>query len=209
MRIQCTLGVTGGAGGVAQRRSGALVETRPGKILACGCDQVLVVEDLRDALDSGGIGRISQAHPVAYLGAVRGNALDDRRKGRIEDHRFVFGVIDDVDQLLRVQARVAGVHHHAAARYRVIGLKVAVVVPRDRGNRTAGLEAQASQRIRKLLCTDSAFAGGVAKERAVGLTRNDFGVAILTRRVFNDAGKQQRHFHHQALLKHVACFLRD
>ena len=207
MRIERTLGISGGAGCVAQRRSGAFVEAWPVKNLACWGDQVLVVEDLRDALDGGSIGCIGQAHPVAYLGAVSGDALDDRRKACIEDHRFVFRVVDDVDQLLRVQTRVAGMHHHAAARYRVIGFQVPVVVPCDRGNRTPGCQAQASEGIGELFRAHRAFTGGVAKERSVGLTRDDLGVAVLSRRVFDDAGKQQRHIHHQACFKHVAWFL--
>ena len=208
VRIERALGIAGGAGGVAQRRSGALIKAWPVKVVACRRDEVLVVEDVGDTLDGGSVGRVGEAHPVAHPGAMRCDAFDDRRKACVEDDGFVFGVVDDVDQLLRVQARIAGVHHHAAARYRVIGLEVAVVVPGDRGDRAAGGEAQASQCIGKLSCPHRALTGRVAKERAVGLTRNDFGVAVLSRRVFDDAGKQQRHVHHQTGLKHVGGFLR-
>ena len=207
MRIERALGVAGGAGGVAQRRSGALIKTRPVKDLACGCDQLLVIEDSGDTFDGWGVRRIGKAHPVSHLGAMCGDGLDDRRKARIEDDGLVFGVVDDVDELLRMQSRIAGVHHHAAARYRVIGLEVAVVVPGDRGDRAAGCEAQAGQCIGEFSGAHRAFTSRVAKERAVGLTRNNFCIAILSRRVFDDPGKQQRHLHHQAWLKHVAWFL--
>ena len=68
---------------------------------------------------------------------MRGNALDQRRKGGVEQDCPVLSVVDDVDQLLRLQARVAGVHHHAAARDGVVGLQVAVVIPGNRANGVA------------------------------------------------------------------------
>ena len=207
VRVQRALRVASGARGVAQRRAGALIKTRPGERFAGRGDQVFVVEYIGHALDGRCVGGIGQADPVAHLGTMRRNALDERREGGIEDHRLVFGMVDDVDQLLRVQARVAGVHHHAAAGHGVVGLEVAVVVPGDRGDHAAGAEAQAGQRVGELFGAHRALRGGVAEQRAVGLARDDFGVAVLRRRMFEDAGKQKRHVHHQAGLQHVACLL--
>ena len=71
---------------------------------------------------------------------MRGNAFDQWRESGVKQHHFVFGVVDHVDQLLWVQARVAGVHDHAAARHGVIRFQVAVVVPGDRAHRAAGFQ---------------------------------------------------------------------
>ena len=68
---------------------------------------------------------------------MRRNAFDQRRKGDVEQNHFVFGVVDDVDELLGMQARIAGVHDHATARYSVISFKVTVVVPGNGAHHTA------------------------------------------------------------------------
>ena len=99
---------------------------------------------------------------------MRGNAFDQGRKGGIEQDHAVFGVVDDVDELLRLQARVAGVHHHATARDGVIRLQVAVVVPGNRAHGVAACEAQPSQRVGQLARAHRAVGVGVAKQRAVG-----------------------------------------
>ena len=71
-----------------------------------------------------------------------GNAFDQRRKGGVKQHHFVFSVVDDVNELLGMQTRVAGVHHHAAARHRVVGFQMTVVVPGDGAHHTALFQIQ-------------------------------------------------------------------
>ena len=184
VRIQRALGVAGGARGVAQRGAGALVKAGPVEGVAAGFDQRFVGQHIGHAFDGGRVLGIGQADPGAHLGAVGRDALDQRREGGVEQHHFVFGVVDDVDELLRVQARVAGVHHHAAARDGVIGLQVAVVVPGDRAHRAAGLQPQTGQRVGQLARAHGAVGVGVAKEGAVGFARHHFGVGrIAARRV--------------------------
>jgi hypothetical protein len=46
---------------------------------------------------------------------MRRNAFDERGKGGVEQDPLVFGVVEDVNELLRTQARVAGVYDHATA----------------------------------------------------------------------------------------------
>ena len=79
---------------------------------------------------------ISQSNPVLYLGAVGCDPLDQGSKGRIKENRFVLSMVDDVDQLLRVKARVAGMQNHPASRDRIVGFEVPVVVP---GNGAEGV----------------------------------------------------------------------
>ena len=94
------------------------------------------------AFDGRGVGRIGQADPGAHVRAVRRNAFDQRCKGRIKQHHFVFGVVDDVNELLGLQARVAGVHDHAAARDPVIRFQMPVVVPGNGAHRIATHQTQ-------------------------------------------------------------------
>ena len=77
---------------------------------------------MRDALEGGGVGRVAQTHPSHHPGTLGGNGFDDGRKACIKQDHPVFGVVDDVDQLIGVQSGIAGVHHHATAGHGVIGL---------------------------------------------------------------------------------------
>ena len=122
------------------------------------------------------------------FGAVRCNALDQWRKGAVKEHHLVFGVVDDVDQLLRMQARIAGVHYHAAARDGVIRFQMAVVVPRDRADRTALLQTGCGQRAGQLPGAHRAISVGVTKQGAVRLARDDFHITKLRRTVLQNAG---------------------
>jgi hypothetical protein len=46
-------------------------------------------------------------------------------------------------KLLRVQARIAGMHHHATTRHSVIRLQMSVVIPRNRTNYTSRAKTKA------------------------------------------------------------------
>ena len=68
---------------------------------------------------------------------MRRNAFDQWRKSDVKQNHFVFGVVDDVNKLLGMQARIARVHHHAATGHGVIGFKVTVVIPSNRAHHAA------------------------------------------------------------------------
>jgi len=91
------------------------------------------------------------------------NAFNQWRKSAVKQHDFIFGVVDDVAQLLRMQARVAGVHHHAATGDGVIRFQMAVVVPSDRADHTALLQPGCDQRVGQLARTHSTVGVGIAK----------------------------------------------
>ena len=63
--------------------------------------------------------------------------VDDRLEGRIVEHDFVFGVVDDVFELVLEQARVAGVQHAAHARDAEPADQVTRMVHRQAGNLVA------------------------------------------------------------------------
>ncbi|GAC1665054.1 MAG: hypothetical protein NVS9B2_03550 [Steroidobacteraceae bacterium] len=100
---------------------------------------------------------------------MRSDRLDQGSEARVEQHHAILGVIDDVYQLVRVQAGIAGVHQQAAARYRVVGFQMAVIVPGDGGGRGALLQVQAPQGVREFADAGGAFSIGVAKSGTVRL----------------------------------------
>ena len=76
--------------------------------------------------------------------------LDQIDEGGIEEHEAVFGVIDDVDDLLDEQARVDGVAHRAHAGDAVVQLEMAVAVPGQRRDAVARFDAERDQRVGEL-----------------------------------------------------------
>ena len=132
-----------------------------------------------------------------------GDSLDQWGEGRVEQQCSIFRVIDDVDQLLRVQTRIAGVHDHAAAGHRVISFEMPVIVPGNRSDHGAGVKTQVTQGVRQTSNAYRAFGAAISKHRAVRLARDDLRISELRSRMFDDAGNQQRPIHHQSWLQHV------
>ena len=128
----------------------------------------------------------TQGHPVFDLRAGRGDGLDQRGKGGVKQHHFVVGVVDDVSQLFGVQARVAGVHHHAAARHGVIRLQVAVVVPGNRPHHAARAQAQLLQCVGQLLCAACHVGKTVTVQRTLCFARNDVLLTKLAGPMFQN-----------------------
>ena len=192
VRIQHALGVAGGARRVAQRRAGLLIAQGPGEAVALAGHQRLVGLDPADPLQVHRAQRvgITQRHPVPHAGARRRNGAHQRRERGVEQHHLVVGVVDDVGQLLGVQARVAGVHDHAAARHGVVRLQVAVVVPGQRPHHAAGAQAQRLQSVGKLPGAPGHVGKPVAVQAAVGVARNDLLIAVLVLTVFEDGRNQ-------------------
>ena len=60
--------------------------------------------------------------------------LDERRKGEVEEYVLIVGVTGNVDELLREQARVNGVHHRTHSGDAVVKLEVAIGVPGERAD---------------------------------------------------------------------------
>ena len=77
--------------------------------------------------------------------------VHDRLERRIIDHHLVFGVIDDVFELVFEQARIAGVQHAAHPRDAEPADQVARVVHGEAGDLVALAEAQRLQRLAHLL----------------------------------------------------------
>ena len=107
-------------------------------------------------------------------------------------------MIEDVADLLGKQARVDRVHHGAAPRHRVVQLEVPEAVPRQRRDAIAHCHAQPAQRLRELARAQFGVRVRVAMNAAFDGARNDFGVAVIARRVRQQRRNQQRLVHDQA-----------
>jgi hypothetical protein len=167
-----------------------------------GSDAVLIAQDVIDARERGRVGRIAQAYPGLDLGTARRDALDQWGKGAIEEQHAVFGVVHDVNQLLGMQPRVAGVYHHAAPGYGVIEFQMPMVIPGKGRDGIARAQPQVRKRMRELARARGALRIGVAKQRSVRLARHDFRIAELGGGMFDHTGYQQGPIHAEAGLEH-------
>ena len=111
-------------------------------------------------------------------------------------------MIDDVDQLIGMQSRVAGVYHQAAAGHGVIGFEMPVVIPGKRRHGIARAQPQTLERMRELARARGAVRIGIAEQRPVRLARHDLHVAELGGGMFDHGGYQQGPIHDEAGLEH-------
>ena len=196
--VQYPLGVTGSAGGIAESAGIAFVQLRPVEVFAASGDQGFVTEHVGKPCCRH-VGLVGQHHPARHPRAFRRQLLRQRQEIRVEENVAVLGVVDDVDQLLREQARVDGMADVAAAGGTVVGLQMAVIVPGQGTDAVAAGETPVSHGTGQLAGADKRFAVGVAMARVVAGHGYYFLIAIHAFGVAHDLGDQQRHVHHQAL----------
>ena len=150
MRIQRALRISRSARCVADGRGGSFVELGPREFLALRRDQCLVAIDVRNRFEHRHVFFIRHAYPRPDVGAILGDARDQRRKTRIEKKHLVLSVIHDVNQLIKVQAWIAGMNDQTAARDGIVDLDVAVVVPSQGCHCRSGRQAQIGERVGQL-----------------------------------------------------------
>ena len=196
--VEHALRVSGGARRVAERACGALVESRP-------------VELVGMAGDEGLVGRQLALHHVRHRLVARHqhDALDardlalqhleQRQQRRVDEQHSVRRVVDDVLELLREQSGVDGVHDGAHARHRIVELEVAVVVPGQRRDPVAGLDAGGRQRVGELAGAAEHVAPGAAVSRRVHRDRDDLDVRMVAVREAHDVRDQERPLHHESV----------
>ena len=129
---------------------------------------------------------------------MRRQPLDQRDKARIDKEQPVRGVIDYVDDLVFEQPRVDRVADRADARDRVIELEMAKGVPGECPDAVAGSDPQPQQRASEPLGSALGLAVGIAVDRAFDSARDDFRVAMIARRMFDDRRDQERPLRHQS-----------
>ena len=168
MRVDDALRPAGRPARVAHRRGLVLVELGVAPVVRRRAGEQLLVRvlDDEDVLDPG-------LGPGTGRAAARGSGRRSRpcrRRGR------------DVREVVRVQAEVQRVQREPAARDPEVALHVLVVVPAERRNAVAALEAESLQRDRELLRAPRQVAVAVAVEALVGEAGDDLLVRRSTSR---------------------------
>ena len=136
VRVEDALRHPGRAARVAHGRGGVLVQLRILVVVRVGPREQLLVGVLDD-------------EDVLDLRLVL-ELLPERQQRLVDDHGLVARVRRDVAEVVRVQPQVERVQDEAAARDPEVRLEVLVVVPAERRDAVAGLEAEPLQRDREL-----------------------------------------------------------
>ncbi len=183
--VDDSLGVAGGAGGVAHGRGVALVDLGPVEGRLGGREQLLVEVHLlaaraqRVEVGRGGLG--AGDHDVLDRGHLLQPGRQQPDERVVDDHHVVLGVVGDVDQLLGEEPDVEGVQHRAHRGHREVGLEVLDVVPLEGRHPLVAVDPQPAQRRgqpRGALAeigvgAGAAAVGGRGHDLAVGVHRDD------------------------------------
>jgi len=163
MRVDDTARPAGGAARVAHGGGLALVELRVFPFVRIGGREQLLVRvlDDEDVLDR----------------RLLPELLEQRQQRAVDDHGAVARMARDVAQVARVQPEVERVEDEATARDAEVRLVVLIVVPAQRRNAVAALEAGLAQRDGQLPRAAQRLAVVRAVEALVGEARDDLAVA--------------------------------
>jgi hypothetical protein len=197
--VHHALGIAGGARRVADRRRAALVELWPDVLLGAVRQQILVAEERAERRARRHRGPPGHQHVAPHRRESRGELFGERQGGRVDEQPGVLGMIDDVGDLVGVQARVDRVQDGAGAGDAVEQLEVPVRVPGQRADAVARSHAEPAQRGRQALRPAVRLGVGVAVDRPVDLPRDDLGAAVDRGGVLDRARDQERQVHDQPL----------
>ena len=138
--IKRALGVARGARGIAQARGGVFVKFGPFETVWLLFQQLFVAQRIQGVFWH--MRAVCHDDKAQITGQFAAHSLQNGHKGGIHENQLIFGVIDDVDQLLGRQARVDRVTHRTLAGNRIIQLEMAITVPCQRGHPIAQLHAK-------------------------------------------------------------------
>ena len=183
--VEHALGAARGARGVAHPRGLPLVQRRRLERLGLVRDQLLVVPVA--------LGRraVVGDHDHVLHGDAVADLLEGLEQRAVDEERAVGGVVDDVGQLVGVQARVERVHHRAAQRHGEVELQVAVLVPAERRDAVAGLDAERCEGVRELARAAREVGVAVAVDAAVGEAADELVVRELGRGALEEHGERE------------------
>ncbi len=125
-------------------------------------------------------------YPSLNIGALFRHLLNQRHEVGVGEHVLIVGVIDDVDNLLGEKSRVDRVANVARAGRRIIGFQMPVVVPGQRRDSIAALQAPCGDRVCQLPATLEGVSIGVAMTRVIPSDRHDLFMPVNILRVAND-----------------------
>jgi len=180
------LGVAGGAGGVADHAGIVFRSADPFEVAILRPDPILKRRGVIAAI-------------VAYVmfnhRPARFHPVNNRLEGRIVTQHTVFGVVDDIFELIVKQPRVHCVQHPAHACDAIPADQMARMVHREARDLVARFEAKRLQRLRHLqrIAADTGPIG--AGDAAVGPAGNDFARWCFTGGVID----HRRHPHRPVL----------
>ena len=198
MTVEHALGIARGAGGVAERGGGPLVEDGPVVVSAFAREQGLV---------AGGAGKGGGRHvrlvrhddvALDRRQAV-GDALREFDEGEVEEQHPILGVVDDVDDLIGEQPRVHRMKHGAGPRDAVEEFQMPVSVPRQRADPVAAPDSKPAQEIGEPPGALLACAVAIAVDRALDGARDHRAVAVILRRVADQRRDHERDLLHEAV----------
>jgi len=136
------------------------------------------------------------------------DALDDRQKHCVEQQHTVFGMIDDIDELLVEQTWVHRVEHPAHSRAAVPADEMVAMVHRERRDAVALFHSQLHHRGGEPACICSGLAPGRSRHAAVGPARDDLASGMLARGMVDQARHEQRlalHSHRSGILDFIVA----
>ena len=208
--VEHALRLARGAGCVAQRAGGILIEVGPRERRRHLGQQTFIAQQAADLA----VGRhvLAIGHERVGLDGLEGGLelLDQRQEGQVEEQRRVLGVIGDVGDLLGEQPRIDGVADGADAGDGVVQLEMSIAVPGQRRHPVTRLDAEADQRVGELADALARLRIAVAVDTAFHRVRDDLDVGIDLGCIVDHAGYQQRPIHHQPAqhdLSSLECFV--
>ena len=182
MVVEDALRIAGRTRRITKCHRGTLIEYRPVIGVVLGGDQGLVAHRIGQTR-FGHVFVVSQYDEALHTLQLLRHLLHQRHEQQIHHDPFVFGVIDDVDDLLREQAWIDGVADVAGATDRVISLQVPVIVPGQCRDAIPVLDAELVQRICQLPRPAETVCIRVTVQWVVGRDRDDLPIAEIGVRV--------------------------
>ena len=141
---------------------------------------------------------VGQHHDVLDAGHLGAEVRQHRQEGQVGEDHLIFGMVDDVAELLGEQPRVQGVADRADAHDAVPGLDMAGGVPGQGCAAVARLYPQGLQRVRQPLRPAVNLGVGRPDDRAFDGAADDLSVAMPVLGVVQDLVDRQRPVLHQA-----------
>jgi hypothetical protein len=168
------------------------------------CDQGLEIDGpIRPVFSTGCPERGSRAGAPAahHHDAIDGDArLALRKYGKqamVHEDEPILGVVDDVGQLVGMQARIQGVQHCTNRGNRKIRFEMLMVIPRERGYPVAADDAKLFQTSRQPLGAVDHVRVTVTMHGFVGLTTDDLGGPVKDIGPPENGGNRQLTIHHE------------
>jgi hypothetical protein len=128
----------------------------------------------------------------------RRDLLPQRQQHAIDDHHPIVSVVDNEGELVGMQPQVERVEHASGQRNCEVCFEMLIVVPRQRGDPVAGLDAETLQGVCKAPRAGGEIAVRVPMDRPVRAACDDRSPWEDSLRVTEDRRQREREVHHQA-----------